>query len=427
MMKKYINPPRQNWANLGQRPVMELEFLEGTVKNIINRVKITGDEAIQELSLQFDNVRLGSLAVTENELNNAGAKVTEQLKQAIGIAIKNIETFHTAQARENTTIETMPGVKCWRKALPIDKIGIYVPGGSAPLFSTLLMLAVPAKLAGCDEIIVCTPPRHDGSVDPAILFAANEIGISKIFKVGGAQAIAAMAYGTYSIPSVYKIFGPGNQFVTKAKQLVSLDGIAIDLPAGPSEVLVVADENANPGFVAADLLSQAEHGGDSQVVLLASSSDVIDKVQSEIDVQISVLPRKEMAAKSLQDSLAIEFTKPEDTIDFVNAYAPEHLILNTKNCGSLAEKITNAGSVFLGAYSPESVGDYASGTNHTLPTNGFAKAYSGVSLESFQKMITFQQLTRNGLELIGPVVEVMAAAENLVAHQRAVSIRLVEK
>ncbi|MEQ8361508.1 MAG: histidinol dehydrogenase [Cyclobacteriaceae bacterium] len=423
-MKKYINPSRSTWAALCQRPTLELEFLEGRVKNILNRVKVSGDDALKELTIQIDKVALDSFQVTQKEIDAAEKEVPEDLKQAIRLATSNISKFHSSQQVEITPIETMPGVTCWRKATPIEKVGIYVPGGTAPLFSTLLMLAVPAKIAGCKDIVLCTPPKSDGSVDATILFAAKEIGITQVFKVGGAQAIAAMAYGTATIPSVYKIFGPGNQYVTKAKQLVSMEGIAIDMPAGPSEVLVVADETANPAFIAADLLSQAEHGADSQVVLVATTGILIEQVEKEVGAQLETLPRKDIAQLALQNSLTIEISNEVDIIDFVNAYAPEHLILNTDNCDLLVEKITNAGSVFLGQLTPESVGDYASGTNHTLPTNGFAKAYSGVSLSSFQKFITFQKLTKEGITTLGPVVEKMAEAEQLIAHKRAVSIRL---
>ena len=423
-MKQYLNPSRTKWAELCQRPALELEFLEGRVKNILNRVKVSGDEALKELTLQIDNVSLDSLLVSKEEIEIAENQVPEDLKQAIRIAASNISKFHSAQQNQVAPIETMPGVTCWRKATPIEKIGIYVPGGTAPLFSTLLMLAVPAKIAGCQDIILCTPPKSDGSVDPTILFAAKEVGLTQVFKVGGAQAIAAMAYGTATIPPVYKIFGPGNQYVTKAKQLVSMEGLAIDMPAGPSEVLVVADEAANPAFVAADLLSQAEHGSDSQVVLVSTTARLIESVEKELTLQLETLPRKDIAALALQNSLIIEMNKEADIIDFVNTYAPEHLILNTENCDIMAEKITNSGSVFLGQFTPESVGDYASGTNHTLPTNGFAKSYSGVSLSSFQKFITFQKLTKDGIVTLGPVVERMAEAEQLMAHKRAVSIRL---
>ena len=423
-MKTFINPSPSAWPELCQRPTLELEFLEGRVKNIINRVKISGDEALRELSLQINKVVLDSFRVTAEEIEKAENQVSQELKQAIRTAISNITQFHRAQQYETLYMETMPGVRCWRKAVPIQKVGLYVPGGSAPLFSTLLMLGVPAKIAGCQEIILCTPPGSDGVVDATILFAAKEIGITKIFKVGGAQAIAAMAFGTETIPTVYKIFGPGNQYVTKAKQIVNMNGIAIDMPAGPSEVLIVADEKANPAFIAADLLSQAEHGPDSQVVLVATTHALINQVMKEVEIQLEVLPRKDIAAHALQNSLIIEMNDEREIVDFVNAYAPEHLILNTFNCDSLAEKIENAGSVFLGPFTPESVGDYASGTNHTLPTNGFAKAYSGVSLSSFQKFITFQKLNEKGIKILGPVVEKMAEAEHLMAHKRAVSIRL---
>lgn len=423
-MKKFINPARPTWPALCERPALELEFLEGRVKNIINSVKVSGDEALKELSVQIDKVALNSFQVTEEEINKAEKQVPDDLKQAIRVAASNISKFHKAQQKEATAIETMPGVNCWRKATPIERVGIYVPGGTAPLFSTLLMLAVPAQLAGCKNIVLCTPPKSDGSVDSTILFAAKEIGITQVFKVGGAQAIAAMAYGTATIPSVYKIFGPGNQYVTKAKQLVSMEGIAIDMPAGPSEVLVVADETADPAFIAADLLSQAEHGADSQVVLVATTGALINQVEQEVASQLETLPRKDIAQLALQNSLTIEMGDEAEIIDFINAYAPEHLILNTENCDALAEKVINSGSVFLGQLTPESAGDYASGTNHTLPTNGFAKAYSGVSLSSFQKFITFQKLTQQGIENLGPVVERMAEAEQLIAHKRAVSIRL---
>lgn len=423
-MKKYSSPT--DWESLCKRPTLELEFLDSAVKNIITRVKLSGDDALKELTLQFDGIKLDKITVPESEIDSAQQMVSEELKKAIRIACKTITAFHTAQKRQVEYIETIPGVICWRKALPIEQVGIYVPGGSAPLFSTLLMLGIPATLAGCKEIILCSPPGKDGKLDPSILFAAKEIGITKIFKVGGAQAIAAMAYGTQTIPRVSKIFGPGNQYVTKAKQMVSMDGIAIDMPAGPSEVLVIADDNSNPAFVAADLLSQAEHGADSQVVLVTTSSTLQKEVEQELDSQLDKLPRKEIAKLALQNSLSIQFTNDNDLVDFVNAYAPEHLIINTQNCEELANRIINAGSVFLGPYSPESVGDYASGTNHTLPTNGYAKAYSGVSLESFLKYITFQQLTPKGLQNIGPVVETMAAAEDLMGHKNAVSIRLTE-
>ncbi|MEQ8302719.1 MAG: histidinol dehydrogenase [Cyclobacteriaceae bacterium] len=425
-MKIVKNPPRLSWSELIKRPSLELEFLEGTVKNIINRVKTSGDAALKEMSVQFDKVSLQEFIVSPTELAIGGQQVSSNLKDAIRVAIKNITKFHEAQSHDTLKLETMPGVNCWRRAVAIERVGIYVPGGTAPLFSTLLMLGIPARLAGCEEIVVCTPPLQDGSLDPSILFAAQEIGIEKIYKVGGAQAIAAMAFGTKTIPSVYKIYGPGNQYVTKAKQMVNAEGIAIDLPAGPSEVMVVADDSSNPSFIAADLLSQAEHGGDSQVMLVTSSEELIVKVEEELAKQIETLPRKLLAAAALEQSRSILLSDLNDQVDFINHYAPEHLILQTERALELSEKIKNAGSVFVGPYSPESIGDYASGTNHTLPTNGFAKAYSGVSLESFQKFITFQQLSREGLALLGPTVEQLAEAEQLRAHKLAVTIRLQE-
>jgi histidinol dehydrogenase len=363
--------------------------------------------------------------VSESEINEAIQSVPDELKKAIITAANNIEKFHSAQKGKTLQVETMPGVMCWRKGVAIQKVGIYIPGGSAPLFSTVLMLGIPARLAGCQEVVLCSPPAKDGKINAAILFAASYAGVKKIYKVGGAQAIAAMTYGTATIPSVSKIFGPGNQFVTKAKQLVSQEGIAIDMPAGPSEVLVIADESANPSFIAADLLSQAEHGADSQVVLVTTHQSIVDKTLIQLDSQVEKLPRKEIAKEALKNSLAIVFDSKEKMIDYVNEYAPEHLIINTADCDAIAERIVNAGSIFLGAYSPESVGDYASGTNHTLPTNGFAKAYSGVALDSFMKFITYQKLTKEGLEQLGPVVEIMAEAEQLKGHAEAVRVRRI--
>jgi histidinol dehydrogenase len=422
-MKVIINPPKSQWPSLCQRPQIELDFLDGSVKNILNRVRKSGDEALKELTLQFDKVQISELQVTTAEIEAAFAEVSASLKSAILSAAKNIEVFHAAQKRSVEKIETMPGVTCWRKATPIQKVGIYIPGGSAPLFSTVLMLGVPARLAGCEEIILCTPPDKNGKINPAILFAAQLTGVKKIFKVGGAQAIAAMAFGTESIPSVSKIFGPGNQYVTKAKQLISQEGIAIDMPAGPSEVLVIADKDANPRFVAADLLSQAEHGADSQVVLTTTDNELADKVAKEIEKQITELPRKELAQEALNNSLSLQFDNQQDLIEFVNEFAPEHLIINTTDCDQLVNTIKNAGSIFLGQYTPEAAGDYASGTNHTLPTNGFAKAFGGVSLESFTKYITVQQISKSGLEVLGPIVEEMAEAEQLKGHAMAVRVR----
>ena len=423
-MKIYLNPSRENWIELVKRPQLELEFLDSAVKNILGRVQKSGDQALFELTRQYDKATLSSLLVSEEDIEVAANKISPELKGAIEIATSNIEKFHADQKRTTSIVETTPGVTCWRKSVPISKVGIYIPGGSAPLFSTVLMLAIPARLAGCSEIILCSPPDASGKINPTILYAAKRTGVTKVFNLGGAQAIAAMAYGTESIPQVYKIFGPGNQYVTKAKQLVSNEGVAIDLPAGPSEVLVFADEAADVSFVAADLLSQAEHGEDSQVMLVTTNEKALNKVQEEIQKQIISLPRKAIAEKALLNSRGIYFDKLASAIDFVNEYAPEHLIINANGAEGLAEKIVNAGSVFIGNYSPEAAGDYASGTNHTLPTNGYAKAFAGVSLESFMKYITFQKLTEQGIRNIGPAVEMMAEAEGLEGHKRAVSLRL---
>lgn len=423
-MKILIEPDRAQWPALCQRPQLETDFLDGTVRNILTRVKQSGDAALHEFNLQFDKVNLTSLLVPQAEITEATESITDELKAAIKQAAQNIQKFHAAQKREVSKIETMPGVVCWRKAVPIQKVGIYVPGGSAPLFSTVLMLAIPAALAGCEEVVLCTPPDNQGKINPAILFAAQITGVKKVFKVGGAQAIGALAYGTESIPQVSKIFGPGNQYVTKAKQLVNTEGLAIDMPAGPSEVLVLADNSANPVHVAADLLSQAEHGGDSQVVLVASEKKFVDEVIDHIQQQLERLPRKSIAQEALRNSLGIVLESTQSQIDFINQYAPEHLILNTSGCDVIADQIVNAGSIFLGPYSPESVGDYASGTNHTLPTAGYAKAYGGVSLESFTKYITIQKLSPNGLANIANTVIAMAEAEQLQGHANAVKVRL---
>jgi histidinol dehydrogenase len=425
-MNVFSNPARTTWTELCERPQLELGFLESSVRNIMNRVKNSGDEALREITLQFDKVELNSLQVPEAEINAAPNSLSAELKNAIEKAAANIKKFHAAQRRETLKVETMPGVSCWRKSVAIDRVGIYIPGGTAPLFSTVLMLGIPAKLAGCGEIVLCTPPDKTGKINPAILYAAAHVGVTKIFRIGGAQAIAAMAYGTESIPKVYKIFGPGNQYVTKAKQLVLEDGVAIDMPAGPSEVLVIADTSANPAFIAADLLSQAEHGEDSQVILVVLDESVVEPVKQEILKQLQALPRKAIAEKALAHSRVVYFSDINEAAAFVNEYAPEHLIINTRDFDDFADKVTNAGSVFLGNYSPEAIGDYASGTNHTLPTNGYAKAYAGVSLESFMKYITYQQLTREGLRSLGPVVEQMAEAEQLMAHKLAVTVRLKE-
>jgi histidinol dehydrogenase len=408
------------------RPALAAANLEATVAQILQEVRQRGDAAVQEYTLRFDKVAVDQLEVSATELAEAEASLDPALKTAIQTAKANIEIFHAAQQSYPEVIETMPGVFCWRKNVGIDKVGLYIPGGTAPLFSTVLMLGVPAKLAGCKEIVLCSPPGTDGKIHPAILFAAKTVGVTRIFKVGGVQAIGAMAYGTESIPQVYKIFGPGNQYVTAAKQLVSREKVAIDMPAGPSEVLVCADETANPAFVAADLLAQAEHGIDSQVVVLAFSVDLLQAVLQEVENQVALLPRAEITRKALENSVAVLVNTRAEALELINDYAPEHLILAMHDADDFAEQVQNAGSVFIGNYTPESVGDYASGTNHTLPTNGYARAYSGVSLDSFVKKITFQRLTPEGLKNIGPTVETMAIAEELVAHQRAVSIRLEE-
>lgn len=420
------NPDKSRWPELLKRPTLNTESLFGTVQGVIDRVKAGGDRAVLEYEEQFDKVALTSLVVSEEERNEAEALLSEELKAAIRLAKQNIETFHAAQRFEGKRVQTQPGVTCWQKAVAIEKVGLYIPGGTAPLFSTVLMLAVPAKIAGCGEVVLCTPPDKNGKVHPAVLFAAKVAGVDRIFKAGGIQAIAAMAYGTESVPKVYKIFGPGNQYVTAAKQLVSLRDVAIDMPAGPSEVEVLADETANPVFVAADLLSQAEHGVDSQAMLITTSAALQQAVKAEVERQLAQLPRREIAEKSLANSKLIVVDRMEDAIELTNTYAPEHLILEVKDYKSLADKITNVGSVFLGSLTPESAGDYASGTNHTLPTNGYAKAYSGVSLDSFIRKITFQEIHPEGLRNIGPAIEVMAANEHLDAHKNAVTVRLRE-
>jgi histidinol dehydrogenase len=425
-MKTIQFPNRSEWPALLQRPVLDNTSLEATVKKVLDDVKQRGDEAVQQYTKQFDGIELSAIKAGANEFEEAANLLTAELKDAIQLAARNIEVFHSKQLSAVEIIETMPGVKCWRKSVGIEKVGLYIPGGTAPLFSTILMLGIPAKLAGCKEIILCSPPNKEGKLHPAILYAAQLAGITNVFKVGGVQAIAAMAYGTATISKVYKIFGPGNQYVTCAKQLIQKDGVAIDMPAGPSEVCVLADASANAAFVAADLLSQAEHGVDSQVLLVTTENSFVDKVQQELDKQLAVLPRKDLAIKSLGNSKAIVVKSIEEAIDLVNDYAAEHLIVACENDEAIAAKIINAGSIFLGNYSPESVGDYASGTNHTLPTNGYARAYSGVSVDSFVKKITYQKLSRDGLHQIGKAVELMAAAEGLDAHKNAVSIRLIE-
>ena len=417
-------PKREEWGELLQRPAMEQLSLEKKVTKLLLKVKEGGDKAVKKMTKEFDGVKVKNLLVNEKEIQEAIAIVSDELKAAITIAKNNITAFHALQLGQEESIETMPGVKCWRRSVGIEKVGLYIPGGTAPLFSTVLMLGIPAKLAGCKEIVLCTPPQKDGTINPVVLYTAQLTGITKIVKAGGAQAIAAMAYGTETIPKVYKIFGPGNQYVTCAKQLIQADNIAIDMPAGPSEVCVLTDDTGDASFIAADLLSQAEHGADSQVLLVTTSKLLVDKVIGEIDKQAQQLPRKKFALQSLENSKAIVVNNMSEAIELVNEYAAEHLIISCKDDEAIAEKITNAGSVFLGNYSPESAGDYASGTHHTLPTNGFAKAYSGVSIDSFVKKITYQKLTEEGLKNIGKTVEIMAKAEGLDAHANAVSVRL---
>lgn len=417
-------PERSQWNDLLRRPTLNTATLRETVLEVLERVRTEGDKAVIEYEEKFDHVHLDSLTVSEEEFAEAEKAVSIELKAAIMLAFNNIKKFHEAQKFESKPVNTLPGVTCWQKAVAIEKVGLYVPGGTAPLFSTVLMLATPAQIAGCKEIVLCTPPNREGKIHPAILYAAKIAGVSRVFKAGGVQAIGAMAYGTSSVPKVYKIFGPGNQYVMAAKQEVSLHDVAIDMPAGPSEVAVLADETANPIFVASDLLSQAEHGVDSQSMLITTSATLIRAVTEEVERQLEELPRKEIAARSLEYSKLILIDNMELAVEMMNRYAPEHLIIETKNYHELAEKIVNAGSVFLGAYSPESAGDYASGTNHTLPTNGYAKAYSGVSLDSFIRKITFQEITKEGIATIGPAIEVMAANEYLDAHKNAVSVRL---
>lgn len=423
-MENIILPPKDSWSALCKRPLLDIPNIEKPVRAILNRVRIEGDKALRDYSKQFDKVETGDLRVSPEEIEEAERLVPESLKKAIGIAKTNIEVFHRAQVCKTEIVETVAGVRCWRKNVPVEKTGLYIPGGSAPLFSTVLMLAVPASIAGCRRIIICTPPDQTGKVSPVLLYSAGICGIKEIFKVGGAQAVGAMAYGTETIPKVDKIFGPGNQYVTRAKEIVQSEGVAIDMPAGPSEVLVIADESANPAFIAADLLSQAEHGPDSQVVLVSDSSSLLNKVKREVDFQLQSLPRKSIAGHSLLNSLAVLLNNLDECIEFSNTYAPEHLIINTKNADLLAEKVINAGSVFLGSFSCESAGDYASGPNHTLPTNGFAKTFSGVSVDSFVKKITFQELTAKGIMNLGPAVEILAQAEGLEGHKNAVTIRL---
>ena len=423
-MKTILYPEKSVWSSLCVRPSIDNKDIENVVSDILDSVRRDKDIALNYYSLKFDGVSQKTLKVSQEEIEAASGNVSEELKSAINIAKLNIEKFHSAQLVTEPVIETSKGVFCWRKNIAIEKAGLYIPGGSAPLFSTVLMLGIPAKIAGCKEIIICTPPGRDGKVNPLILYTAQLIGITDIYKVGGAQAIAAMAFGTESIPKVYKIFGPGNQFVTKAKEFVQQNGIAIDMPAGPSEVLVIADGAADPEFVAADLLSQAEHGPDSQVVMLTDNEMLLSKVKTELEIQLQQLPRRNIAEKSLENSMLILLPSLDDCINLSNIYAPEHLIINVAVPGVIAQKVINAGSVFLGSFSCESAGDYAAGTNHTLPTNGFARSYSGVSTESFLKKITFQEMNSEGIINLGPAIEVMAEAESLSGHRNAVSVRL---
>ena len=417
-------PEKKDWSKIVERPHLDVSKLNETVASVLADVKKRGDDAVKGYELKFDHVDLPSLAVSEAEMEEAERLVDSDLKAAIQLAHYNIQAFHEAQKFRSKKVETQPGVTCWQKSIAIEKVGLYIPGGTAPLFSTVLMLATPAKIAGCKEIVLCTPPGRDGKVNPAILVAARIAGVSKIFKAGGVQAIGAMAYGTESVPKVYKIFGPGNQYVMAAKQQVSLHDVAIDMPAGPSEVCVIADEQANIEFVAADLLSQAEHGVDSQVLLITTSEQVILDVQAEVNRQLKQLPRKDIAQKALENSTLVLVHDKQEAIDLSNAYAPEHLIIQTKDYEKLAEKVVNAGSVFLGEYACESAGDYASGTNHTLPTHGYATAYNGVNLDSYCRKVTFQHLTADGIRSIGHAVELMAAAEQLDAHKNAMTVRI---
>ncbi len=419
-------PGEDRWEELAERPDNNQDALEETVRNILHHVKKNGDRALFVYTKKFDGVLLDEITISDKELNEGKQKIDEDLKTAIQYAKENIETFHQAQLTEEPKVETAPGVTCWRRSLPVEKVGLYIPGGSAPLFSTVLMLGIPARLAGCKQIILCSPPQKSGTIHPYILYTAGLLGIEKIYKAGGAQAIGAMAYGTYAIPKVDKIFGPGNSFVTKAKEVIQQEGTAIDMPAGPSEQLIIADKSCNPAFMAADLLSQAEHGPDSQVVLLSNSETVIQQINREINVQLKELPRKKIAKQALQNSFAVVFHSLAACTDFSNLYAPEHLIVAVEKKEQIIPRITNAGSVFIGSYSTESAGDYASGTNHTLPTGGYAKTYSSLSVDSFMKTVTFQEITAEGIQNIGVAIEQMAAAEGLDGHKNAVTLRLKE-
>ncbi|MBF8149532.1 histidinol dehydrogenase [Winogradskyella sp. F6397] len=423
-MKQYINPPKEEWESLLTRPTKSVEVIEDTVDEVFKAVQEHGDKAIKEFTLKFDGVELESNIVSQEEIQSALQLVSEDLKIAIYLAKTNIEKFHSAQKTSKVEVETMPGVLCWQEKRPIQKVGLYIPGGTAPLFSTVLMLAVPAQIAGCKEIVLCSPPNKEGKIANEILYAAQLCGVTKIIKVGGIQAIAGLTFGTKTIPQVHKIFGPGNQFVTVAKQLSTKYGVAIDMPAGPSELLVMADESANAAYVASDLLSQAEHGSDSQVILVTTSQNFANDVSIEVNQQLEALPRKIMAEKAIANSKSIIVDSNEIALDLINEYGPEHFIVATTNNDFFVEHISNAGSVFIGNYTPESAGDYASGTNHTLPTNGFSKAYSGVNLDSFQKSMTFQKISKAGIQNIGNAIELMAEAEGLQAHKNAVTLRL---
>ncbi|OAD40700.1 histidinol dehydrogenase [Polaribacter atrinae] len=423
-MNTIINPPKKDWTQILERPTKTVDDIEGVVNEVFADIQKNGDAAIQKYTQKFDGVSLENNIVSVNEINEAINLVSEELKEAIQLAKENITKFHTAQKTAKVFVETTNGVSCWQEKRPIQKVGLYIPGGTAPLFSTVLMLAIPAQIAGCKEIVLCSPPNKEGKIHPAILYAANLCGVTKIIKVGGIQAIAGYTFGTETIPQVYKIFGPGNQFVTVAKQLSTKHGVAIDMPAGPSELLVVADDSANASYVASDLLSQAEHGADSQVILVSTSKEMITEVEKEIEIQLAKLSRVEIAQKAIQNSKSIFVENDETALELINEYGPEHFIVCTNNNDFYIDNIENAGSVFIGNYTPESAGDYASGTNHTLPTNGFSKSYSGVNLDSFTKSITFQKITKAGIKTIGKSIELMAAAEGLDAHKNAVSIRL---
>lgn len=423
-MKNILYPRRDQWSQILKRPTQTVKEIEATVNEVFNDVQINGDTAIKKYTKQFDKVSLSSFLVTQDEIKRAVQSVSNELKEAIQKAAGNIEKFHSAQKTEKVYQETTSGVVCWQEKRPIQKVGLYIPGGTAPLFSTVLMLAIPAKIAGCQEIILCSPPNKEGEIANEILYAASLCGVTNIYKVGGIQAISGLTFGTETIPKVYKIFGPGNQFVTVAKQLATKFGVAIDMPAGPSELLVMADESANASFIASDLLSQAEHGPDSQVLLVSTSEKLIEEVSSEVDMQLKELPRVEITTKAIQNSKSILVKDFKEALALINEYAPEHFITCTKNNDFFIDGISNAGSVFIGNFTPESAGDYASGTNHTLPTNGYSKAYSGVNLDSFTKSITFQEITKTGIQNIGPSIELMAEAEGLQAHKNAVTLRL---